>query len=124
MYSFYTQSFNPVSEPSDDWECKFDGSSDRDKGINLETDQQLHLSASCCEALSDADKDFSFPCGPSLSEEDDELTESKIAAFLDEKVPFVVVVILGCHVFFKRTWIQVLDVDIHRPIVFSCFPQI
>lgn len=26
-------------------------------------------------------------CGPSISEDDDELTESKIRAFLDEKVP-------------------------------------
>ena len=33
-------------------------------------------------------KDFSFTCGPSLSEDDDELTESKIRAFLDEKVYF------------------------------------
>nr|POF26896.1 mitogen-activated protein kinase kinase kinase npk1 [Quercus suber] len=31
------------------------------------------------------DANFSFPCGPSLSEDDDELTESKIRAFLDEK---------------------------------------
>ncbi|RDY11309.1 Mitogen-activated protein kinase kinase kinase NPK1, partial [Mucuna pruriens] len=29
--------------------------------------------------------DFSFPGVPCLSEEDDELTESKIKAFLDEK---------------------------------------
>lgn len=26
-------------------------------------------------------------CGPSISEDEDELTESKIRAFLDEKVP-------------------------------------
>lgn len=97
---FYAQSFNPISEPSDDWECKFDGNSEREhKGINLETDQQMHLPPCCSEALSDADKKFSFPCGPSsLSEEDDELTESKITAFLDEKVLFVVVDIIRCQV--------------------------
>ncbi|PON76393.1 Serine/threonine protein kinase [Parasponia andersonii] len=80
------KSFNPMSEPSDDWDCKFDGSSAREyRGMNLETDQQVHLPANCSEALSHADKEFSFSCGPSLSEDDDELTESKIAAFLDEK---------------------------------------
>ncbi|KAL5566092.1 hypothetical protein UlMin_029256 [Ulmus minor] len=63
------KSFNPISEPSDAWECKFGGSSQREaNGINLDTDQQIHL-----------------PAGPSLSETDDELTESKIRAFLDEK---------------------------------------
>ncbi|EXB50596.1 Mitogen-activated protein kinase kinase kinase ANP1 [Morus notabilis] len=80
------KSFNPISEPNDDWECKFDGSPEQQyKQINLETDQQIHLTASCSGTFSDGDKNFSFPCGPSLSEDDDELTESKIKAFLDEK---------------------------------------
>lgn len=72
----HTQSFNPVTEPSDDWECKFGTSPEKTyKEIDLEG-----------ETLADENKDFSFPCGPSLSEDDDELTESKIKAFLDEKV--------------------------------------
>lgn len=37
-------------------------------------------------------KDSSFNCAPSLSEDDDELTESKIRAFLDEKVLFLALV--------------------------------
>ncbi|XP_030504291.2 mitogen-activated protein kinase kinase kinase ANP1 [Cannabis sativa] len=80
------KSYNPVSEPSDEWECKFNESSEREyEGLNLETEQQIHLPTSCPEILGDVDKDFSFPCGPSLSEDEDELTESKIAAFLGEK---------------------------------------
>ena len=43
--------------------------------------------------------DFSFTCGPSLSEEDDELTESKIRAFLDEKVLFLALVQLDSFKF-------------------------
>lgn len=41
-------------------------------------------------SLSEGVNDFSFPSGPSILEEDDELTESKITAFLDEKVQLVI----------------------------------
>ncbi|MQL78214.1 hypothetical protein Taro_010634 [Colocasia esculenta] len=58
------QSFNPMSEPlDDDWPRKFDTSPDQRR---LESD------------------DFTFPCGPTC-EDDDEVTETKIRAFLDEK---------------------------------------
>ena len=84
-----SQSFNPISEPTDDWECKLDRSPEQQcREMNLETDQKTHLATSCSGTFSDGDKNFSFPCGPSLSEDDDELTESKIKAFLDEKVCF------------------------------------
>ena len=55
------QSFNPMSEPMDDeWPCKFDASIE-------------------------AKHEFAFPCGMAC-EDDDEDTEMKIRAFLDEKV--------------------------------------
>ncbi|EEF49828.1 mitogen activated protein kinase kinase kinase 3, mapkkk3, mekk3, putative [Ricinus communis] len=61
-------------ELSGDWKCKFDESPEPEQaGIKLDIDQ------------SQRDNNFSFPCGASFSEDDDELTESKIRAFLDEK---------------------------------------
>lgn len=75
------QSFNPMCDPSDDWDCKFDVSPQLDhSGVSINTDE-IHPGA-----LHEEQKDFSFSCEPSVSEEDDELTESKIQAFLDEKV--------------------------------------
>ncbi|KAB1202260.1 Mitogen-activated protein kinase kinase kinase NPK1 [Morella rubra] len=80
------KSFNPICEPSDDWGCKLDGEPEvEQRGINLDRDDQICEPAGCSGALGEGDKDFSFPCGQSLSVDDDELTESKIKAFLDEK---------------------------------------
>ncbi|XP_047315818.1 mitogen-activated protein kinase kinase kinase NPK1-like [Impatiens glandulifera] len=52
------KSFNPMCEPSDDWKSKTDMSPGMDEPVH---------------------------CGLSLSEDDDEVTESKIRAFIDEK---------------------------------------
>lgn len=60
------------------------------EGMNLDADKNIQMPAGCSETLSDRDKDFSFPCATSLSEDDEELTESKIRAFLDEKVLILV----------------------------------
>ncbi|KAK4595921.1 hypothetical protein RGQ29_014134 [Quercus rubra] len=81
------KSFNPICEPTDGWGCKFDASPEQPEltGINPETKEQISQAAGCSGVFGEGDKDFSFPCGPSLSEDDDELTESKIRAFLDEK---------------------------------------
>ncbi|XP_021674011.2 mitogen-activated protein kinase kinase kinase NPK1 isoform X2 [Hevea brasiliensis] len=58
-----------------DWRCKFDKSVDSEQAeARLDIDQPAQK-----------DSNISFPCGASLSEDDDELTESKITAFLDEK---------------------------------------
>ncbi|OMO62517.1 hypothetical protein CCACVL1_22781, partial [Corchorus capsularis] len=59
-------------EPSHDWKRKY--------GEDPETAPIGHPST-----CNEGGNDFSFTCGPSLSEDDDELTESKITAFLDEK---------------------------------------
>lgn len=80
------KSFNPMCEPSDGWGCKFDASPEPEQtGINPDTKEHISEAAGCSGVFGEGDKDFSFPCGPSLSEDDDELTESKITAFLDEK---------------------------------------
>ncbi|KAL0005917.1 hypothetical protein SO802_013478 [Lithocarpus litseifolius] len=80
------KSFNPMCEPTDGWGCKFDASLEPElTGINPDTKEQISQAAGCSGVFGEGDKDFSFPCGPSLSEDDDELTESKIRVFLDEK---------------------------------------
>ncbi|XP_044498627.1 mitogen-activated protein kinase kinase kinase NPK1-like [Mangifera indica] len=71
------KSFNPMCEPTDDWPCKFDESPEVDRyEMNLSSDARVSVKE---------ENDFSFPCGSSAPEDDDEVTESKIRAFLDEK---------------------------------------
>lgn len=77
-----------MSEPSDDWRSKYDGSPEPEKGVKPNNDQSVHVPAAHFSASGEGVHDLSFPCGPSLSEDDDELTESKIKAFLDAKVIF------------------------------------
>ncbi|KAK9288473.1 hypothetical protein L1049_016930 [Liquidambar formosana] len=80
------KSFNPMCEPSDDWPCKFDESPELDRnGINLSSSQFTNNAAGSPGASIKEEKDFTFPCGPLAAEDDDEVTESKIRAFLDEK---------------------------------------
>ncbi|RDX94719.1 Mitogen-activated protein kinase kinase kinase ANP1, partial [Mucuna pruriens] len=78
------ESFNPMSDPSDDWGCKFDASPElENRGVDFDTDESYMPPDQ--SGVDKGQTDFSFPGVPSLSEEDDELTESKIKAFLDEK---------------------------------------
>ncbi|KAH7858932.1 hypothetical protein Vadar_029519 [Vaccinium darrowii] len=74
----FNKSFNPMMEPDDGWSCKFDESPELEKSrIN----EAAEISGASCTG----DRDFSFPSGPSVAEDDDEVTESKIRAFLHEK---------------------------------------
>ncbi|KAK1297532.1 Mitogen-activated protein kinase kinase kinase NPK1 [Acorus calamus] len=72
------QSFNPMSEPLDGWPCKFDSSPDQ-RGMGVEFG-----AVSSSRTHGDGENDFTFPC-ERVCEDDDEVTESKIKAFLDEK---------------------------------------
>lgn len=69
--------------------------------MNLDADQNIQLPAGCSGTFNDRDKDFSFPCATSPSEDDEELTESKIKAFLDEKVLILVELRISCHFLYK-----------------------
>ncbi|KAF9618859.1 hypothetical protein IFM89_002727 [Coptis chinensis] len=77
------KSFNPMCEPSDDWPCKFDASPEPERG--MDSDQPIDGASGSFGTQGKVDKDFTFPCEPLVSEDDDEVTESKIRAFLDEK---------------------------------------
>ncbi|CAK9173651.1 unnamed protein product [Ilex paraguariensis] len=89
----FNKSFNPMSEPNDDWPCKFDESPELEKSkmklekskMNLFHCQILKKPGESPAATGTGDNDFTFPCGPLAAEDDDEVTESKIRAFLDEK---------------------------------------
>ncbi|GMY21528.1 mitogen-activated protein kinase kinase kinase ANP1-like [Fagus crenata] len=47
----------------------------RRTGINPYSKEHISEVAGCSSVFGEGNKDFSFPCGPSLSEDDDELTE-------------------------------------------------
>ncbi|XP_057476240.1 mitogen-activated protein kinase kinase kinase NPK1-like [Actinidia eriantha] len=81
-----SKSFNPMSEPNDDWPCKFDGSSELDKSrVHLFPSQTINKAANSPGTSGNEDNDFTFLGGPLATEDDDEITETKIRAFLDEK---------------------------------------
>jgi len=78
-----------MCEPMEDWPCKFDEDPlFRRSGINLYCSQSIHEVIDSHEASGKGQHDFTFPRGPVMPEDDDEVTESKIRAFLDEKVHF------------------------------------
>ncbi|KAG2721717.1 hypothetical protein I3760_02G094900 [Carya illinoinensis] len=80
------KSFNPMCEPTDDLPCKVGGSIDLERsGMDLSPNQTTPKATGSPGVSVKAENDFTFPCGPIPAEDDDEVTESKIRAFLDEK---------------------------------------
>nr|GEV36886.1 mitogen-activated protein kinase kinase [Tanacetum cinerariifolium] len=91
------KSFNPMMEPDDDWPCQFDGSPELGKSAcqfdaspelgqsvtNLFPDQVSEMTTE--SPLDNGDNGFTFPNGASGMDEEEEVTEIKIRAFLDEK---------------------------------------
>ncbi|CAD6219473.1 unnamed protein product [Miscanthus lutarioriparius] len=78
-YAAVGSSYNPMSEPFDNWENKFDISPDQNSHQPMELGELAkHAESSITE------NDFTFPVEGSC-EDDDVLTESKIKAFLEEK---------------------------------------
>lgn len=78
-----------MCEPGDDWPCKFDESPLEISRTNMQSSQSINKAAGCSAASDKVGNDFTFPCRPSVGEDDDEVTETKIRAFLDEKVSLV-----------------------------------
>nr|GLL43718.1 mitogen-activated protein kinase kinase kinase NPK1-like [Ipomoea trifida] len=79
------KSFNPICEPDDDWQCKYDANSELEKSRENILPSQVNNEFDNSPIALDKDSGFTFPHGHSVTEDDDELTESKIRAFLDEK---------------------------------------
>ncbi|KAL6013591.1 hypothetical protein ACLOJK_004089 [Asimina triloba] len=79
-----SKSFNPMSEPIDDWPCKFDESPECRGMSTADLRGSVNGAAGISGVISE--NVFTFPRNVA-GEEDDELTECKIKAFLDEKSP-------------------------------------
>ncbi|XP_008793818.2 mitogen-activated protein kinase kinase kinase NPK1-like [Phoenix dactylifera] len=73
-------SFNPMSEPFDDWPCKFDFSPEQ---RIMHSDDLGMPTNGASGGGQEGENGFTFPCEQVC--EDDEVTETKIKAFLDEK---------------------------------------
>ncbi|KAL7177697.1 hypothetical protein ACSBR2_030960 [Camellia fascicularis] len=85
----FSKSFNPMSEPEDNWPCKFDDTPELESRVNLFFGQTVNQVADIPRASGKGNNDFTFPCRPLVADEeedDDEVIESKIRAFLDEKL--------------------------------------
>ncbi|KAL8242787.1 hypothetical protein R6Q59_013089 [Mikania micrantha] len=81
------KSFNPMNEPDDDWSYRFDGSPEvGTNAANLLSGQISKITTETSGELGNGDDGFTFPSGtPGIEEEEEEVTEIKIRAFLDEK---------------------------------------
>ncbi|GMI64518.1 NPK1-related protein kinase 3 [Hibiscus trionum] len=78
------KSFNPMCEPTEDWLCKFDQSSELSRsGVNLSLGETIEDAGTLGMSAME-ENDFTFLCGMPAAD-DDEVTESKIRVFLDEK---------------------------------------
>ncbi|KAK8681062.1 hypothetical protein V6N13_053469 [Hibiscus sabdariffa] len=79
------KSFNPMCEPTEDWLCKFDRSSELNRrGVNLSLGETIEADGTLGMSAKE-ENGFTFLCGLPAADDDDEVTESKIRAFLDEK---------------------------------------
>ena len=77
-----------MSEPTEDWPCKFGRSSELSRsGVNFSLGETVEAAGS--PGMSGKENDFTFSRGPPAVDDDEEVTESKIRAFLGEKVWFV-----------------------------------
>ncbi|CAL5347092.1 unnamed protein product [Camellia sinensis] len=65
-------SFNPMSEPDDNWPCKFDDTPELESRVNLFFGQTVNKSADIPRASGKGNNDFTFPCGPLVAEDDDD----------------------------------------------------
>ncbi|CAN0856640.1 Mitogen-activated protein kinase kinase kinase NPK1 [Linum grandiflorum] len=79
------KSFNPMCEPTDEWPSMSNGSSGMRRS-ELRSSQLINEGLnSSLEMSAKEGNEFTFPSGSLATEDDEEVTESKIRAFLDEK---------------------------------------
>lgn len=84
-----------MSEPMDGWQCKFDESLEVERNtVDLTSSDKVITDGP--ELFDKGENGFSFKCGHSTAEDDEEVTEAKIRAFLDEKVLLILMVVSFC----------------------------
>ncbi|RVW53471.1 Mitogen-activated protein kinase kinase kinase NPK1 [Vitis vinifera] len=121
----FNKSFNPISEPSHDWSCEIDGNlRPEHSGMDMDTNPSLDMPAGSSGISNKGGNDFSFPCGPSVSEDDDEVTESKIRDFLDEKVLFSFVVQMPVHAIELKKLQTPLYEEFYNTLNAACSPSV
>ncbi|RDX67566.1 Mitogen-activated protein kinase kinase kinase 3, partial [Mucuna pruriens] len=80
------KSCNPMCKPVDDQPCNFDETQYLEKSRpNLSQDQTINNTMRTLKPSLKAENEFSFSSEPLGTEDDDEVTESKIRDFLDDK---------------------------------------
>lgn len=88
-----------MAEPLEEWPCKFDISPEQrtqsSQHLGEFTADHYDVNRSASKVDSSDANGFSFP-SDAACEDDDEVTESKIRAFLDEKVCLFVMLDLVC----------------------------
>lgn len=101
-----------MSEPNDDWQGKFDDSPGLQRStMNIYSSETTNKHSEIPGAFPDRENDFTFPSGPPPAEDDDEVTESKIRAFLDAKV----------SVYFNKSLINITKHMMRmKPSLFLC----
>ncbi|CAL5388599.1 unnamed protein product [Camellia sinensis] len=71
----FNKSFNPMSEPDDNWPCKSDDTPELESKVNLLSGQTVNKATDIPRASGKGNNDFTFPCGPSVAEDDDDDNE-------------------------------------------------
>ncbi|KAL3538092.1 hypothetical protein ACH5RR_001458 [Cinchona calisaya] len=81
------KSFNPICEPYEDWGNKYDTSPQVERcSMSLDMKEEVERPTGFSPSPGGSKNVLSISTAPSIYEDDDEVTESKIRAFLDEKV--------------------------------------
>lgn len=78
-----------MSEPTDDFPCKLDETPKMERSCKNHTTSRKVIDRT--ELFDKGESGFSFQSGLLDTDDDDEVTESKIRAFLDEKVLFFLI---------------------------------
>ncbi|CAL5377615.1 unnamed protein product [Camellia sinensis] len=72
LYDDFNKSFNPMSEPDDNWPCKSGDTPELESRVNLFSGQTVNKATDIPRAFGKGNNDFTFPCGPLVAEDDDD----------------------------------------------------
>ncbi|CAL5379353.1 unnamed protein product [Camellia sinensis] len=68
----FNKSFNPMSEPDDNWPCKSDDTPELESRVNLFSGRTVNKATDIPRASGKGNNDFTFTCGPLVAEDDDD----------------------------------------------------
>ncbi|KAI8004169.1 Mitogen-activated protein kinase kinase kinase NPK1 [Camellia lanceoleosa] len=79
----FNKSFNPMSEPDDNWPCKSDDTPELESRVNLLSGQTVNKATDIPRASGKGNNDFTFPSGPLVAEDDDDDNEGGLLQGLE-----------------------------------------